>query len=263
MPISKDLSQSIVASIFQNKSPTELAAQLDLRLPQDDPLPPSVRQGYDLSPEALQRRLAVVEAQGAALDYLVGRKNIDDAAVFEGNIENYIGLARMPVGVIGPLRVNGLYAHGDFYVPLATTEGALVASYNRGARILSLSGGARVICMLERVSRAPGFAFHTLVDAASFVVWAVNQFDKFREVAESTTAHGKLEDFKITVDGNHVHINFEYTTGDASGQNMVTIATEAVCQYIMAHSPIKPRFYFIESNLSGDKKATAISFLFY
>jgi hydroxymethylglutaryl-CoA reductase (NADPH) len=116
--------------------------------------------------------------------------------------------------------------------------------------------------LLERVSRAPGFAFNDLVEATQFIVWAVEQFDKFQDIARATTSHGNLEDIKITIDGNQVYLNFEYTTGDAAGQNMVTIATDAVCKYIMKQAPVKPRFYFIESNMSGDKKATAISYLF-
>jgi hydroxymethylglutaryl-CoA reductase (NADPH) len=67
---------------------------------------------------------------------------------------------------------------------------------------------------------------------------------------------------KVTVNGNQVYLNFEYTTGDASGQNMVTIATDEICRYIMKKFSIKPRFYFIESNMSGDKKATALSYLY-
>ena len=262
MPISKDFSKRVIESILQNKSPEEFSKKLKVRLPIQEPLPESIHHGSVLSKEAQIKRIEVLERQGAKLDYLAGKKHIDDASIFEGNIENYLGLAQIPVGVIGPLRINGLYAHGDFYVPLATTEGALVASYNRGAKIISLSGGARVLCLLERVTRAPGFAFNDLVEATQFIVWVVGQFDKFQEIAKTTTSHGNLEDFKITVDGNHVYINFEYTTGDAAGQNMVTIATEAVCKYIIEHSPIKPRFFFIESNMSGDKKATAISYLF-
>lgn len=262
MPISKDFSKRVIESILQKGSPEELSIKLKVRLPQDEPLPESIHRETVLSKEAQTKRLEVLERHGIQLDYLAGKKHIDDASIFERNIENYLGLAQIPVGVIGPLRINGLYAHGDFYVPLATTEGALVASYNRGAKIISLSGGARVLCLLERVSRAPGFAFNDLVEATQFIVWVVGQFDKFQEIAKTTTSHGNLDDFKITVDGNQVYINFEYTTGDAAGQNMVTIATEAVCKYIIEQSPIKPRFFFIESNMSGDKKATAISYLF-
>src|SRR5207249_1060010 len=113
----------------------------------------------------------------------------------------------------------------------------------------------------EAVSRAPGFGFASLGECGLFVTWAVGQIDQFRREAEATTRHGKLIDMRVTVEGNHVHLIFEYTTGDAAGQNMVTIATEAVCKYIEEHSPVRPRFFFIEANHSGDKKASAQSFL--
>ncbi|MBM3244330.1 MAG: 3-hydroxy-3-methylglutaryl-CoA reductase [Candidatus Omnitrophica bacterium] len=261
MPISKDFSKRVIESVLKNKSPGEFAKRLKVRLPKKYPLPESIHREKMFTRDAQAERIRVLEKQGAKLEFLTGKKQIDDAFVFEGNVENYLGLAQIPVGVIGPLRINGLYAHGDFYVPLATTEGALVASYNRGAKVISLSGGARTLCLLERVSRAPGFTFNDLIEASKFIIWVVEQFNKFQEVAKGTTSHGNLEDIKITVDGNQVYINFEYTTGDAAGQNMVTIATDAVCKYIMKQAPVKPRFYFIESNMSGDKKATALSYL--
>ncbi len=262
MPISRDFSEQVIGSILRHKTPEELTERLKVRLPKDEPLAKDIHRETALSKEAQLKRLETLEQSGTKLEYLAGRKQIDDPTIFHGNIENYVGLAQVPVGIIGPLRVNGLYAHGDFYVPLATTEGALVASYNRGAKIISLSGGARVLCLLERVSRAPGFAFNDMVEAGKFIAWAVGQFEKFQEIARTTTSHGNLEDIKVTINGNQVYVNFDYTTGDAAGQNMVTIATEAVCKYIIGQSPVKPRFYFIESNLSGDKKATAISYLF-
>lgn len=262
MPISKDFSKQVIKSILQGKSAEEFVKKLNSRFPAEQPLPESIHREGELSKQAQAKRIEVLERQGAKLEYLTGKKQIEDYSVFQGNIENYLGLAQVPVGIIGPLRINGLYANGDFYVPLATTEGALVASYNRGAKIISLSGGARVLCFLERVSRAPGFAFDNLIEAGQFIAWVVEQFDKFQEIAKTTTSHGNLEDIKITIEGNQVYINFEYTTGDAAGQNMVTIATQAVCKYIIGQSPIKPRFYFIESNMSGDKKATAVSYLF-
>jgi hydroxymethylglutaryl-CoA reductase (NADPH) len=165
------------------------------------------------------------------------------------------------VGVAGPLRVNGLFAQGDYYIPLATTEAALVASYSRGAQLISEAGGCTAMLINEGMSRAPGFAFTTLEEAGVFVVWALSNLEQFKREAEGTTRHGQLIDMRITVEGNHVYLNFEFTTGDASGQNMVTIATEAICTYIQAHSPVLPRYSFIEANLSGDKKASAQSFL--
>ncbi len=102
--------------------------------------------------------------------------------------------------------------------------------------------------------------FGTVSDACRFVVWAVENFESFQETAASTTAHGKLIDLGCTVEGNHVYANFEYTTGDASGQNMVTLATQAVCDEILATSPVSPLAHYIESNISGDKKASARAF---
>jgi hydroxymethylglutaryl-CoA reductase (NADPH) len=166
------------------------------------------------------------------------------------------------VAVIGPLRINGLYAHGDFYVPLATTEGAMTASYQRGAMAISLSGGATTICLTERVSRAPGFVFRDAIQAGEFIAWCVKHYISFGKVVSGTTSHGVLEDMRITMSGNQVFLNFEYTTGDASGQNMVTIATDAVCRFILAKCKVKPVDWFLESNLSGDKKATALSFTY-
>lgn len=180
---------------------------------------------------------------------------------YAGNIENCIGTVQVPVGLAGPLRVNGLFAQGDYLVPLATTEAALVASYHRGSLLLTEAGGCSSLMLSEGVSRAPGFAFANLREAGRFVAWALTQFDAFKEIAETTTRYGKLVDLRVTVEGNHVYLSFEYTTGDAAGQNMVTLATEAVCGYIASHSPVPPQYHFLEANLSGDKKASALSFL--
>ncbi|GAL16009.1 hydroxymethylglutaryl-CoA reductase [Vibrio astriarenae] len=181
----------------------------------------------------------------------------EQAELYNKNIEYFIGTVNVPVGVAGPLRVNGLFAEGDYLVPLATTEAALVASYHRGSQLLTAAGGASAMLLNEGVTRTPGFAFYNLAEAGQFVAWAVTQYAVFKEIAESTTSHGKLKDININIEGNHVYLVFEYLTGDASGQNMVTIATNAVFEFIMQHAPIEPEFAFLDGNLSGDKKATA------
>ena len=262
MPISKDTSLKIIKGILKGKSLDRFANKLKVRLPDKEALPERLPRETVLTKDAQEQRIRILEKQKVKFQFVNGKKTPKDPSVYQGNIENFIGLSQIPIGVVGPLRINGLYAHGDFYVPLATTEGALVASYNRGTKIISLSGGARVMCLDERVSRAPGFAFNSLVEAGGFIVWCVNNFARFQRITKATTTHGNLEDMKITIEGNQVYINFEYLTGDAAGQNMVTIATAAVCKYIMAKAPITPKFYFIESNMSGDKKATAMSYLF-
>ena len=180
---------------------------------------------------------------------------------YEHNVENYIGTLRLPVGVIGPLRVNGIFAKGDFYVPLATSEAALVASYGRGARLISSVGGATTATLAEGVHRSPGFAFGTTTEAGLFVAWVCENFELLEAAAQKTTRHGKLVEISPHVEGDHVYLVFTYTTGDAAGQNMVTIATEAVCRAIEEHSPVKPLYWFVEGNFSGDKKASAMSFL--
>lgn len=195
----------------------------------------------------------------AAREILLDRAP-DDLSLYQGNIENAIGLLRMPIGLAGPLRVNGMAAKGDYPVPLATTEAALVASYHRGCRLLTAAGGCTALVLYESISRAPGFVFETAADACHFIAWAVSQIEEFKRVAESTTAHGRMVDLGCTVEGNHVYLNFEFTTGDASGQNMVTIATQAVCDEILKHTPVKPLHHYVESNLSGDKKASARAF---
>lgn len=262
MPVTMDISKEVVETILKGKKVNGVIEKLKIHPVEEKPLPPRIPKDATWNKEGQQQRLAILANQGITFQFVNGNKTIDDPSIFQGNIENYIGLAQMPVGVVGPLRINGLHANGDFYVPFATTEGALVAAHNRGARVISLSGGARVMCLTERVSRAPGFQFNNLIEAGKFLLWFTQQYDSFKKVAETTTQHGKLVDIRTTLAGNHVYLNFDYTTGDASGQNMVTIATEAICQYILNNSPVRPQRWYIESNMSGDKKATAMSYLF-
>lgn len=261
MPISKDQSLDIVNNILKEKSLDTIIKNLKPKSPKTDPLPLNIRRQTDLSIEAKKQRLKILKKNGMSLNYLEGNSKINNPDIFKNNIENFIGITQVPTGIIGPLRINGLYSKGDFYVPLSTTEGALIASYNRGAKIISLSGGATTICLHEKISRAPGFTFNNIIDASQFIVWCVNNFKEIKQIAEQTTSHGKLENINTTLTGNQVFLNLEFTTGDASGQNMITIASEAICKFIISNSPIKPKFYFVESNMSGDKKATALSFL--
>jgi len=219
-----------------------------------------VPSGSEITPDA-------VEARWAALSKPESRKQLLDehtaghAAAYARNIENFIGTVKVPVGVAGPLRVNGSHAQGDYYVPLATTEAALVASYSRGAQLISEAGGCVAITTNESVSRAPGFAFDRLIDAGRFVAWVLEHIDDIRTVAQATTRHGKLNDLRVNIEGNHVYLVLEYSTGDASGQNIVTIATQAVCEYLARECPTKATYQFVEANHSGDKKPSTQSFL--
>ncbi|KQN90114.1 3-hydroxy-3-methylglutaryl-CoA reductase [Sphingomonas sp. Leaf231] len=197
----------------------------------------------------------------AVRDALAGPETLAGAARYGANIENMIGTVALPVGVVGPLRVNGLHAAGDYLVPLATTEAALVASYARGADVMTRAGGAAAALLSEGVVRSPAFVFASVVEAGSFVAWVAEQGPALREAAEATTRHGRLEAIEPFVDNDTVFVVCRYTTGDAAGQNMVTIATEAMCRAIVANCPIRPRHWFVEGNFSGDKKASYLGLL--
>lgn len=175
-------------------------------------------------------------------------------------IENFIGTVQIPVGLTAPLYIRGRFADGAYRIPLATTEATLVASYSRGAQAISDAGGCTAALLDESIGRAPGFIFRNLHDACLFVDWADAHIADFRRVAESTTSHGKLIDVKATVEGNHVFLTLSFTTGEAAGQNMVTIATEAVLAYIDESAPVRPQRAFVDGNYSGDKKACMRSF---
>ena len=180
---------------------------------------------------------------------------------YAANAENMVGMASIPVGIAGPLLVRGLNASGPYLVPLATTEAALVASYARGCHVISRSGGAVAALISEGVLRSPAFVFADLIEAGEFVAWVAGQSQQIHAAVASTTSHGVLEEAEPTIENDTVFLTFRYTTGDASGQNMVTIATEAVCRQLIAHCPVKPRHWFVEGNFSGDKKASHLALI--
>jgi hydroxymethylglutaryl-CoA reductase (NADPH) len=213
------------------------------------------------SKEAQEDRLAFIQKNtGHTLPHLSGEQSWDDVESLRGNIENYIGMTQIPTGVIGPLRIQGTVADGDFFVPLATSEGALIASYNRGAKATRMSGGIISVCLTESVQRAPLFKFKDLPEVGKFLEWILTQSETFKEIVSKQSRYAVLQDFRVNMEGNQVIIIFDYNTGNAAGQNMVTICTDAICQYILEHTPIAPAVWYIESNYSGDKKATAMSF---
>lgn len=251
----RGLTQDHAARILGDGDLDSMAGRL---LPDLADLPATEAGGARVSRERALELWRRTGASAAAREVLLD--GVAEPSVYQGNVENFIGELRMPLGLAGPLRVNGLAAKGDYWIPLATTEAALVASYHRGCRAITAAGGCSALVLNESLSRAPAFIFTTASDACRFVVWALGCFDDFKRAAASTTAHGSLIDIGCTVEGNHVYLNFEFTTGDASGQNMVTLATQAVCDLIMERSPVSPLRHYVESNLSGDKKASARAF---
>lgn len=215
----------------------------------------------DLTQESVAARWQQLGAPDGARRELADPQTLAALTRYARNIENFIGTVKVPVGIAGPLRIRGSHARGDFYLPLATTEAALVASYSRGAQLITHVGGCAATVSDAAVARAPGFAFVSLREAEAFAAWAKSQRDSFSAIAATTTKHGTLIDVNTVVEGNHVYLIVAFTTGEAAGQNMVTIATQAICAYIIEQAPIRPQHYFLEANFSGDKKATVMSLL--
>ena len=265
MPTSLAKVRSYLGTLFAQKPQAEFE---ELLLPTEDEISPRLSGAPEISEDRVRQRWSLLErnlsGRTANADELrselLDPRTASRMSIYARNIENFIGTTELPVGLAGPLRIRGLFAQGDYYIPLATSEAALVASYARGAQAISASGGCSAMLVSEGVSRAPVFEFPSLVDAGRFVVWLSEQMDAMKEAAESTTRHGKLVDVGIHLEGNHVYLHLEYTTGDASGQNMVTIASHAVCRHLVAQSPVSPVRWYVEGNLSGDKKASHLSF---
>ena len=211
----------------------------------------------DYTREAAERRRAFAEEQtGARLEH-VGAHSFDPA-LLPGNVEHFTGVAQVPIGLAGPLLVNGEHAQGEFYVPLATTEGTLVASYNRGMKLLRECGGVTTTVIDDAMQRAPVFVFPSAREARAFGDWVEEHVDEIREHAESTTRSGKLQRIEQYAAGRMRYLRFAYTTGDAAGQNMSGKATSVACDWIRGTYPGIDAF-FLESNFATDKKHSMVN----
>jgi hydroxymethylglutaryl-CoA reductase (NADPH) len=213
----------------------------------------------DYTDEMAAKRRSFVKSQtGVELSH-IGKYSIDPS-VLPGNIENFAGVAQVPIGIAGPLRIHGEHADGDYYVPMATTEGSLVASYNRGMRLLSACGGVKVTVVEEYMQRAPAFVFADALEARKFGDWITENFDKIKAVADSTTRTGKLIYIGQYQVGPVRFLRFNFTTGDAAGQNMTGKATWAACEWIKGAYPRKLS-YVLSGNIDTDKKHSHINML--
>jgi len=222
-----------------------------------EPIPRSKENDY--SREQATRRREFVSAQTGANLETVGRYTIDPEAT-RGNIENFIGTVQMPLGLAGPLHITGEHARGDFYVPLATTEGTLVASYSRGMRVISECGGVRATVVKHSMQRAPVFLFADALQARDFGHWLVSEFEAIKAAAEATTRSGQLVEIEQYPVANMLYTRFCYTTGDAAGQNMTGKATYVACEWIRAHHPLQPR-YILSGAIDTDKKHSAMNMI--
>ena len=213
----------------------------------------------DYTREAATRRVEFVREQtGASLEHVSSYSF--DPEIVTGNVEQFLGVAQVPIGLAGPLLVNGEHAQGEFYVPLATAEGTLVASYNRGMRLLYEAGGVTTTIMDDRMQRAPAFLFESAREARDFCEWLRENFDEIKKAAETTTKSGALIEIEQYTAGRIVYTRFDYTTGDAAGQNLTGKATAAACAWITSNYEGITNFY-LESNFATDKKSSQVNIL--
>ena len=215
----------------------------------------------DYSPHAIKKRQEFLEQYcDHSLNHL--KQYSFDPESLKGNIEHFSGVAQIPLGFAGPLKVNGEHAQGDFIVPMATTEGTLVASYNRGMKVLNACGGAKCTIVEDAMQRAPVFVFEDARGARDFVKWVRDHFNEIAAEAEATTKIGKLlyiDDYQAN---KFAYLRFNYSTGDAAGQNMVGRATFAACSWILdRYTENKIFHFFLESNLATDKKASQVNIM--
>jgi hydroxymethylglutaryl-CoA reductase (NADPH) len=230
-----------------------MAATMDHRAPVPrDPENDYTREAAEM------RRAFLAERTGAKLEHM--SRFSFDPAVLPGNVEHFTGVAQVPIGIAGPLLVDGEHASGEFYVPLATAEGTLVASYNRGMKLLYASGGVKTTVVDDRMQRAPCFLFASAREARAFGDWLVEHFDEIKGVAESTTRSGRLQDIEQYSASRMLYTRFNYTTGDAAGQNLTGKATQAACRWIVEQYPAIEQ-YFLESNFATDKKSSQVNML--
>ena len=177
----------------------------------------------------------------------------EDPQNMKGNIENLIGVTQIPLGIAGPLKVNGQYAKGNFYIPLATTEGALALTYHRGIQILTKAGGVNAGIVRDEIHISPAFFTRDISEACNFTAWVKKHFLKIKVEAEKTTKHGKLLRIETNIFGRRVALTFIYDTADAQGMNMINKATESACKFIEKQTKTT---FMLRSNLSSVKKVS-------
>jgi hydroxymethylglutaryl-CoA reductase (NADPH) len=213
----------------------------------------------DYSEAAVKARQEFIATEtGAGVEH-VGHYSLDPSTL-PGNVENFFGVAQVPMGLAGPLLVDGEHARGEFFVPLATTEGTLVASYNRGMKLCRAAGGITTTILDDKMQRAPVFSFAGAREARDFAGWLDAHFEEIAAAAQATTSSGRLLEIQQFPVSRLLYTRFNYSTGDAAGQNMTGKATFAACAWIKQHYPGEVHF-LLEGQFATDKKTSVVNML--
>lgn len=203
-----------------------------------------------------QERVNAVQEETSSDLTQIQQSFIDDEA--NVHCENLIGAVTIPVGVAGPIKVNGEFTKDEYYVPLATSEGALVASVNRGMKVITASGGANIHICKVGATRGPVFYTGSLEKSISLLNWIKKNESLLAEVAATTSSHLKLSKIKSRKLADYVFVRFAFDTEDAMGMNMVTIATQMIVAEIEKHTGIG--VLAVAGNFDIDKKPAFLNF---
>ncbi len=200
------------------------------------------------------RRRALEKERGVSLKN-IGSYTLDEAIASTRNCENMIGASQVPVGVAGPLRLQSVQSPTeakDYYIPLATTEGALVASVNRGCKAITESGGVTVDSYRIGATRGPVFRVNNLIENDRLNTFLDEHASDLKKIAAQTSGHLQLKKFMTRGVGRYRYIRFVFTTQDAMGMNMATIASEALTRFI--EDKTGARCVSVAGNFDVDKK---------
>ena len=216
-----------------------------------------------ISNTAVELRQNYIENEGFSIEKI--KKHRFDKNEIQNNVESFIGSVEIPIGLAGPLLFNDNSAEELVYCAAGTLEGALIASMNRGAKVISKGGGFNAVVIHQKMVRAPLFMFKNLTDTVSFRNWIENNFENIKNITKEHSNHANLIDIEPYIIGRSIHLKFIYTTGDASGQNMTTSCTWHAMLWIVQNftdeTNIKIENYIIEGNAASDKKVSQASIL--
>jgi hydroxymethylglutaryl-CoA reductase (NADPH) len=189
----------------------------------------------------------------------IGAYSLDLKTASTKNCENMIGTIQVPLGIAGPLKIKSFLQNREVYVPLATTEGALVASVSRGAKAITLSGGASVKSKRIGITRAPVFVVKNIQEGEKVAEWIGNNFIAIKNVVEKTSSHLKLLSIDPWMVGRNLFLRFKFDSQDAMGMNMATIACAVAADFIEKKTEAK--LVSVSGNVCVDKKPNMLNFI--
>lgn len=186
----------------------------------------------------------------------IGKYSLNEDVASTRNCENMIGVSQVPMGIAGPLLVRG---DKEYFIPLATTEGALIASVSRGMKAITESGGVKIISEKVGITRGPVFQVKNIEEGRRISEWVVKNFERIQKICEATSSHLTLIDINPFLSGRSLFLRFRFDTMDAMGMNMATIASTQAAHFMEKETQAK--LISASGNVCIDKKPNNINFV--